>query len=176
MPGPTGLDRRPTSIHGVSRGPATLTYHPQRAHAARLAAEKACGHTGVCEKKMLQVGAARWLCSGHRSEGSACLGSYHRGLLTPARSAGLPPTARETGQHWPRRRHFTPTRRRWPAVMTPREGVLRAAEAVAAHRAADGAVPSIQGARKYVCGISRGAVVGFPACRSSCRPFALPYL
>jgi hypothetical protein len=104
MPGPTGLDRRPTSIHGVSRGPATLTYHPQRAHAARLAAEKACGHTGVCEKKMLQVGAARWLCSGHRSEGSACLGSYHRGLLTPARSAGLPFTARETGQHWPRRR------------------------------------------------------------------------
>jgi hypothetical protein len=48
--------------------------------------------------------------------------------------------------------------RRWPAVMTPRVVGLRAAEAVASHRAADGAGPSIEAARTYAHGTSRGAV------------------
>ena len=58
-------------------------------------------------KKQLRMSAVRWLCSGHRSEGSACLGSTLWELLTPARSAGLPPTAREAGQHWPGDGHFS---------------------------------------------------------------------
>ena len=57
-------------------------------------------------KKQLRVGAARWLCSGHRSERSARLDRYVRDLLAPARCADLPPAAREAGQHWPRRRLF----------------------------------------------------------------------
>jgi hypothetical protein len=55
------------------------------------------------------------------------------------------------------------TSRRWPAVMTPRNGGLRAADAVASHRAVDGAGPSVEGARTHAGGISRGAVVRFPA-------------
>ena len=103
-PGPAGLDRRPASVHDVSRGLDALTYHTWRAHAARLAAQS------------------------------------------------VPNEA---------------LARRWPAVMTPRDGGLRAAELVASHRAADGAGPSIEGARTYAGGISRGAVVRFRAFRTS---------
>ena len=48
--------------------------------------------------------------------------------------------------------------RRWPAVMTPRHAALRADDAVASHRAADGAGPSIEGARTCAHGTNRGAV------------------
>eukprot|EP01046_Picozoa_sp_COSAG06_P068493 COSAG06_NODE_18238_length_897_cov_0.838346_2_plen_204_part_01 len=54
-------------------------------------------------KKQLRMGVARRLCSGHLPEGSAWLDCYVWDLLTPARGADLPPTAREAGQHWPRR-------------------------------------------------------------------------
>ena len=54
--------------------------------------------------------------------------------------------------------HFRAKARRWPAVMTPRIGGLRADDAVASRRAADGAGPSIEAARTYAGGISRGAV------------------
>jgi hypothetical protein len=47
--------------------------------------------------------------------------------------------------------------RLWPAVMAPRLAGLRAHDAVASHRAADGAVPSIKGARTHAHGTSRGA-------------------
>ena len=57
--------------------------------------------------------------------------------------------------------------RRWSAVMTPRDGGLRADDAVASHSAADGAGPSIKGARTYAHGTSSGAVAavscGWPA-------------
>jgi hypothetical protein len=106
-PGPAGLDRRPASVHDVSRGLDALTYHTWRAHAARLAAQS------------------------------------------------VPNEA---------------LARRWPAVMTPRDGGLRAAELVASHRAADGAGPSIEGARTYAGGISRGAVVRFRTFRTSIHP------
>jgi hypothetical protein len=45
-----------------------------------------------------RCGQCGWLCSGHRPERSAWLGSYDRVLLTPARCADLPPTARAAGQ------------------------------------------------------------------------------
>jgi hypothetical protein len=48
--------------------------------------------------------------------------------------------------------------RRWPAVMTPRLAALRADDAVASHRAADGAGSSIEAARTYAHGTSTGAV------------------
>jgi hypothetical protein len=51
-----------------------------------------------------------------------------------------------------------PQSRRWLSVMTPRNGGLRAADVVPSHRAADGDGPSIEGARTYAGGISRGAV------------------
>jgi hypothetical protein len=57
--------------------------------------------------------------------------------------------------------------RRWPAVMTPREGGLRADDAVASHRAADGAGSSIEGARTGAGGTSRQAVAGFTALPSA---------
>ena len=60
--------------------------------------------------------------------------------------------------------------RRWPAVMTPRHAALRADDAVASHRAADGAGPSIEGARTCAHGISRGAVVRFCAFRATSAP------
>ena len=41
--------------------------------------------------------------------------------------------------------------------MTPRDGALRADEVVASHSAADGAGPSIEGARTYAHGTSAGA-------------------
>ena len=57
--------------------------------------------------------------------------------------------------------------RLWPAVTTPRRARLRADGAVASHRAADGAVPSIEAARTRAHFISRGAAVGFPAFRAA---------
>jgi hypothetical protein len=57
--------------------------------------------------------------------------------------------------------------RLWPAVTTPRRAGLRADGAVASHRAADGAVPSIEAARTRAHFISRGAAVGFPAFRAA---------
>ena len=57
------------------------------------------------------------------------------------------------------------------AVMTPRDGALRADEVVASHSAADGAGPSIEGARTYAHGISRGAVVAVSCVWSRVAPF-----
>ena len=52
--------------------------------------------------------------------------------------------------------------RHWPAVMTPRLIGLPADHAVASHRAADGADPSIEGARTHAGATSRGAAGRFP--------------
>jgi hypothetical protein len=57
------------------------------------------------------------------------------------------------------------------AVMTPRDGALRADEVVASHSAADGAGASIEGARTYAHGISRGAVVAVSCVWSRATPF-----
>ena len=69
---------------------------------------------------------------------------------------------------------------RWSAVVTPRDAGLRADDAVTSHRAADGAVPSIEGARTYAHFISRGAMAGFAAFLSAMTnsfcPRALPAL
>jgi len=46
----------------------------------------------------------------------------------------------------------------WPAAMAPRLAGLRADDAVASHRAADGVGPSIEGARTYAHATPRGAV------------------
>ena len=54
-------------------------------------------------RKQPHMGAARWLCSGHRPGRAAWLEHYRRNLLAPARRADLPPAARAGGQHWPRR-------------------------------------------------------------------------
>jgi hypothetical protein len=48
-------------------------------------------------EKQLQVGAARWLCSGHRPERAARLGRYDRTLLSSSLCADLPNTARAAG-------------------------------------------------------------------------------
>jgi len=53
--------------------------------------------------------------------------------------------------------HFRAKARRWPAVMTPRRAALRANDVGASHRAADGADPSIPGARTHAHGTSMGA-------------------
>jgi hypothetical protein len=52
--------------------------------------------------------------------------------------------------------------RHWPAVMMLRLIGLPADHAVASHRAADGAVPSIEGARTHAGATSRGAAGRFP--------------
>ena len=49
----------------------------------------------------------------------------------------------------------------WPAVMTPRLIGLPADDAVSSHRAAGGADPSIEGARRYAGATSRGAAGRF---------------
>eukprot|EP01046_Picozoa_sp_COSAG06_P038466 COSAG06_NODE_4441_length_4263_cov_1.817003_3_plen_101_part_00 len=59
--------------------------------------------------------------------------------------------------------------RRWPAVMTPKRAARRAGDAAASHTAADGAGPSIEGARTYAHATSRGAVAGFNAFRAALR-------
>ena len=56
--------------------------------------------------------------------------------------------------------------RHWPAVMTPRRVALRADDAAAPHRAAGGTAPSIEGARTYAGGTTRGAAGRFPRVRS----------
>ena len=53
--------------------------------------------------------------------------------------------------------HFRAKAWRWPAVMTPRRAALRANDVGASHRAADGAGPSIPGARTHAHGTSMGA-------------------
>jgi hypothetical protein len=62
------------------------------------------------------------------------------------------------------------TTRRWPAVMTPRDGGLRACDLVASHRAADGPGPSIEGARTHARCISRGAVAAVTCVWHAIRP------
>jgi hypothetical protein len=66
------------------------------------------------------------------------------------------------------------TTRRWPAVLTPRRAALRADDAVASHRAVDGAGFPIKGARTHAHATSRGAVAGFPAFRSAIPCFLRP--
>jgi hypothetical protein len=53
--------------------------------------------------------------------------------------------------------------------MPPKDAGLRAHDGVASHRAADGAGPSIKGARTHARCISRGAVVRFRALRPAPR-------
>ena len=65
------------------------------------------------------------------------------------------------------------TTRRWPAAMTPRRAALRADDAVASHRAADGAGFPIKGARTHAHATIRGAVAGFPAFRGPRSRFLL---
>ena len=65
-------------------------------------------------------------------------------------------------------------RRLWPAVLTPKHAALRARGAVASHRAADGAGPSIEGARTYAHGFPRGAVAVSSAFRSRSRQENMP--
>ena len=57
--------------------------------------------------------------------------------------------------------------RRWPAVMTPRNGGLRADDAVASHSAVDGGGPSMDAARTHAGGISKGSCGPLPAFRSA---------
>ena len=68
-------------------------------------------------------------------------------------------------------------KRRWSAVMTLKHGGLRSCDAAASHRAAGGAGPSIEGARTYASGTSRGAAARFrafrPAIRNMIMQFAL---
>jgi hypothetical protein len=47
---------------------------------------------------------------------------------------------------------------RWSSAMMLGDGALRADDAVASHRAADGDGPSVKAARTYAVGTSRGAV------------------
>ena len=54
-------------------------------------------------KRRLRGGAARWLCPGHRPEGSASLEGHARVPLASGRCAGLPPPASTSGPRWPRR-------------------------------------------------------------------------
>ena len=63
--------------------------------------------------------------------------------------------------------------RLWPAVMTPRLAGLRADDAVASHRAADGAGPPIAGARTCAGGTPRGAVARFRAFPSAHRKISI---
>jgi hypothetical protein len=56
---------------------------------------------------------------------------------------------------------------RWCAVMAPRHAGLRAEDAVASHRAADGAVPSIKHARTYAHCTSRGAAAAVSCVRAA---------
>ena len=60
-----------------------------------------------------------------------------------------------TGSGGVKKAHKT---RVWPAVMAPRLAGLRADDAVASHRAADGVGPSIEGGRTYAHATPRGAV------------------
>eukprot|EP01046_Picozoa_sp_COSAG06_P024645 COSAG06_NODE_2021_length_7833_cov_3.800233_3_plen_215_part_00 len=137
---------------------------PSALRSARLAAARSCprsapsGPASPClSKKQLRVGAARWLCSGYRPEGYARLGSYDRGLLTPARCADVPPPAREAGHTARGERAKTLNSARWPAVMTLKHAAQRSDDAVASHRAADGDGPSIEAARTHAHATSRGA-------------------
>ena len=116
------------------KGAAGLVWAAERA-------EPPVGQNRV--KKQLRVGAARWLCPGHRSERSARLDRYVRDLLAPARCAELPPAAREAGA--------------LAAETTPRRAAQPADGVVASHRAADGAGPSIEGARTCAHGTTTGA-------------------
>ena len=65
------------------------------------------------------------------------------------------------------------TARRRPAVMTSRDATLRADEAAASHRAADGACPSIPCARTYARATSTGAVAAVSCVWSSMPPCQL---
>ena len=153
----TGDD--PTAVAGrlaITRGPTP----PLRA--PRWLAGSETGPRPRLAQKLLRVGAARWLCSGHCSERLAWLGHYDRVLRTQARCADLPPPATTCGQ----------TGRGAPRApkKTPRDAGPRADEVAASHRAADGAGPSIEGARTCAHGTSRGAAAVLRACcpRSSC--------
>jgi hypothetical protein len=71
----------------------------------------------------------------------------------------------------PRRACQTPAKaHRWSAVMTPKDGGLRADDVAASHRAVDGDGPSIRDARTYAHGTSRGAVAAVSCVWPTIRP------
>ena len=88
-------------------------------------------------------------------------------LPRPARCADLLPRARECGHTGLGERARLEHKAAGRPVMTPRHAGLQADDAVASHRAAGGAGPSIEGARTHAHLFSRGAVVGFAAFRAA---------
>jgi hypothetical protein len=88
----------------------------------------------------------------HACSGASRTSQKRRPATCSARSRPALAAEARQDQQW---------RRRWPAVPTPRRAGPRADGAVASHRAADGAVPSIAAARTCARGTSRGAVARF---------------
>ena len=121
----------PPSLTWLKRpwaGAAGAVGWPERRGWAGLGGGACCtARRPVGHKKRLRVGAARWLRSGHRPERAVWLGGCVWVLLAPARGAKLPPTAREAGQHWPRR-----------ASGDGRQTVEMSSDGAEAHRAASG--------------------------------------
>jgi hypothetical protein len=120
----------PTGLHHARLGEKGSCEWAQRA-----GSEQGTGPSG------LHGSAAMTRCFSHQPEALTC----HPRRARPARlvAEGVSDTLNS---------------RRWPAVMTPRNGGLRADDAVASHSAVDGGGPSIDAARTYAGGISRGAV------------------
>jgi hypothetical protein len=127
-------------------------------------------------KKQLYMGAARWLCSGHRwlhvCSGASRTGQKRRPATQSEGSRPAPATeSHRRASLW----------RLWPAAMTPRLAGVRAEDVVASHRAADGAVPSIEGARTHAYATPRGVVAvsrafGSGQMRHSLRGLAQPVI
>ena len=77
------------------------------------------------------------------------------------------PPSSASGQGGRGGRAKPPPSRRWSAVMTLKHVGLRADGVVASHRAADGAGPSIEGARTCAHATSRGAAAAVSRVRSA---------
>ena len=113
-------------------------------------------------RRSAQSGAGTRLCVRARPK-SSCPRAQRAGSAQGPRRSGLPgsramigcfshrpdaptchPQRRKPASTAPPEPDSAPLSRHWPAVMTPRRAVLRSADAVASHRAADGAAPPIE--------------------------------
>ena len=99
---------------------------------------------------------------------AATIGCFSQRPEAPTCHSGRAQPARLAAESVPR----APEGRRWPAVMTPKHGGLRADDAVASQGAADGTGPSIQGARTHTHGTSRGAAAVLRPHRSAMPKFS----
>ena len=168
-----GSQAAPRSTSGTMKPPASLNV------LERPRANRRCRRIGGRGRRWLVfgLGAPRRARPASMVSKSSCAGVRRAGYSQGTAPSALPGSTATFGcfSHQPDALNARPQRGRpantgrggapkahhqriWPAVLTLKRAALRADDAVASHRAADGAGPPIEGARTCAHGTTTGAV------------------